>query len=142
MADPVELELELGPDEGLGAVLATSVEWMVPTSVGTVGLELQVLEAEGGRAPLELVNAWNAHLEDAVRLVLERKQDLNSRALARALLEELTSRALYGARLKLKGDEARTSLVEWPASLVLRPAGQDELQVRVRAQLTLPAAEA
>lgn len=134
--EDAQLKVDLDEGGGLGAVLTTSVEWMVPTPVGQVGLELQVLNVPGCPSTQELVSTWTVHLQAYLGTVLERGVT-NTRMLARALLELLAQEALGQAALE--GDGTAANLLVWPAALILRPAGQDVLQVRVRATLTVQA---
>lgn len=109
-------ELNLTPE------LVASVEWLHPTALGHVALQVNLLAEEP--APIqEVVARWSQRLDEAVRAVLERALT-GPRQQAQALLELLVD--------GLEGTQAD----EWPAVLVLRPAGRgDELQLRVQAYL-------
>lgn len=117
-------------------VFATTLEWMVETSVGTVGLELELVQEDA--APVaELRTCWTQRVQDAVVAVLARGT-VGMRPMASGMLEHLVGRALEDTVTPSRADVEdlvhRVPAV-WPASLVLRTLFQDELQVRVRATL-------
>lgn len=117
MPDADEAAQELVP------VLVATVEWLTETSVGLVGLELELVQEEA--APVQVLRGrWSLRIHEAVAHVLGQGL-VGVRQLAVAMLEHLVARALED------GDVP----AEWPAALVLRTPSHDELQVRVRASL-------
>lgn len=117
-----------GPDE-LEPVLVPSLEWLVDTSLGHVGLEVELLAEEP--APMAEVRArWTERLHEAVRAVLARPA-VGIRAQAVALHQELVAWCC--------AEGGPHVLEEWPAGLVLRQVTAEDVQLRVRAQLCRPA---